>query len=286
MDMDAIFAELHKVGFSPNEAKAYVGLLRRSPVTGYEVSKRAGVPRTAIYEVLGKLVDRAAVYTVPADPPLYAPVPARDLLARLRRQADDTFGFLDTALGAIERAPEAEVIRRVRGQDAVLAELVSVVARARAEVWLSLWAAHVPALVGAVREAQGRGVRVFSVLFDESSARLGRTFHHGYMPRGVVERRLDGHPHIAARDAEEVAIAEFVAAGSPWALTTRDPALVLIATEYIRHDIMLAAVTHEFGAARLDALWHADPDLTHVVTGRRPDAPPARDKGRRAASDP
>lgn len=56
--MDEIIKELQKLGFSQYECKAYIGLLKHSPVTGYEVSKQTGVPRSMIYEVLGKLMDK------------------------------------------------------------------------------------------------------------------------------------------------------------------------------------------------------------------------------------
>jgi len=41
-------AKLVKIGFSEYEAKAYVALLRESPVTGYELSMLSGVPRSMI----------------------------------------------------------------------------------------------------------------------------------------------------------------------------------------------------------------------------------------------
>ena len=49
---------LNRIGFSEYEAKAYVALLRKSPVSGYELSKMSGVPRSMIYEVVGKLARR------------------------------------------------------------------------------------------------------------------------------------------------------------------------------------------------------------------------------------
>lgn len=269
--MDMVIAHLQKVGFSQYEAKAYVTLLQHSPVTGYELSKRSGVPRSMIYEVLGKLIDRGAAYTVPAEPVKYAPVPARELIERLRQGMDHTLDYLQTALSSLERTPEIDVVWHIRGNDPVLAEIISVIQRARRELWLSVWAAQIPPLVVPVQEARQRGVHVFSVLFDAPSAELGLTFHHDYMPPEVVKARMGGHLTIAARDAEEVVIAEFLDVASPWAVKTRDPALVLVATEYVRHDIMIDVIMREFGPERLDALWRNSPDLVHVVTGRRPE---------------
>jgi HTH-type transcriptional regulator, sugar sensing transcriptional regulator len=93
--MEEICQELQKLGFSQYECKAYVGLLKHSPVTGYEVSKRTGVPRSMIYEVLGKLLDKGAIYTVPSEPVKYSPVPAKDLLERMRKSFEASFALLE-----------------------------------------------------------------------------------------------------------------------------------------------------------------------------------------------
>ncbi len=38
-------ANLAAIGFTEYEAKVYLALLRDSPTTGYQLSKKAGVPR-------------------------------------------------------------------------------------------------------------------------------------------------------------------------------------------------------------------------------------------------
>jgi len=291
--VERMLSELQKVGFSQYEARAYVALLRRAPVTGYELSKRSGVPRSMIYEVVGKLQDRGAAHAVPSEPVTYAPVPAGELISRLKHQANETFGYLEGALDSLEQTRDVDVIRRIRGEEQVTTELLSIVEGAKAELWLALWDARIPTFVEPVRRAQERGVKVFSVLFEErdrdkgrrTPARLGRTFYHDYMPPRVVERRLGGHLHIAARDSEEVVIAQFVERGAPWAVRTQDPALVLIATEHIRADVMFDVIVPDVGAERLDALWQNDPDLVHVVTGR-PDGLTADKRESTNGSDP
>ncbi len=75
---------LTRLGFAEWEAKVYLALLQRSPVTGYQVSKDSGVPRSMVYQVLGKLVNRgAALITHDGDSVLYAPVPPLELMERL-----------------------------------------------------------------------------------------------------------------------------------------------------------------------------------------------------------
>ena len=264
--MEEPISTLQELGFSKYEAQAYVGLLRAAPLNGYELAKRSGVPRSMVYEVLGKLLDRGATHVVPGEPVKYAPVPAGELIGRLKRRSDERLHRLETSLGSLEHARDASVIRHVRGEGPVLEEIFSLVERAEEELWLSLWAAQVPPLTDAVLAAEERGVKVFSMLFEAPAARLGRTFHHDYMQPGVVSARMGGKLSVAARDGEEVVV-EFGVSSSPWAVSAKDPALVMVATEYLRHDVMIAAIQREFGPERLDALWKGDPDLLRVVIG-------------------
>ena len=87
--------QLVTVGFTEYEAKVYVALQRCSPATGYQVAKESGVPRSTIYEVLGKLIARGAVVTQSfGDMVRYAPVPPDLLLDRMRHEFEDTLDEL------------------------------------------------------------------------------------------------------------------------------------------------------------------------------------------------
>ena len=73
--MADITALLQQLGFSEYEARAYLALLQRNPLNGYELAKVSGLPRANVYAVLQKLEERGAV--VRLDMPSgarYAPV--------------------------------------------------------------------------------------------------------------------------------------------------------------------------------------------------------------------
>lgn len=267
--MDDIFKELQRLGFSQYECKAYIGLLKHHPITGYEISKRSGVPRSMIYEVVGKLVDKGAVYIVPSEPVTYAPLPAKELISRQRKQFEQSFDYLEKELAALESEREVDVIRRIDGDELVVAEMGELIGKAKAELWLSVWEPQVPFIQKGIEARIREGIDVFSVLFGEASTRVGTTFHHDYMSPQVAQERMGGCLTIVARDQEEVLIANFAPGTSAWAVKTQDPALVLVAIEYIRHDIMFAEVTKELGPEKVEALWRNKADLFHVVTGKR-----------------
>ncbi|MBT2701068.1 hypothetical protein J7E79_27655 [Bacillus sp. ISL-40] len=82
--MEKIYKELQKLGFSQYELQVYTEILKDFPISGYEISKRSGVPRSMIYEVVAKLLKKGAVYTASLVPLTYVPLPAKELINRLR----------------------------------------------------------------------------------------------------------------------------------------------------------------------------------------------------------
>ena len=48
MPVSIIAENLAQFGFSQYESKAYIALIKKSPVTGYELAKNSGVPPSKI----------------------------------------------------------------------------------------------------------------------------------------------------------------------------------------------------------------------------------------------
>ena len=82
-----LLSSLVSLGLTEYEAKVYLALLKGSPANGYQLSKRTGVPRSMIYEALGRLHTRGAVLKSGDErSTLYRPVPPDDLLDRYKRE--------------------------------------------------------------------------------------------------------------------------------------------------------------------------------------------------------
>jgi len=73
--LDELIAYLQALGFSQYEARAYCGLLQKSPANGHEVAKTAGIPTSKVYETLERLAQKGAVLVQRSEPTLWAPVP-------------------------------------------------------------------------------------------------------------------------------------------------------------------------------------------------------------------
>jgi hypothetical protein len=118
MSQQSVIEELQHLGMSGYEAKAYVALVAAgSPLNGYEVAKHSGVPRSTVYETLGKLVGRGAAYEVRAGEASvgYISLPPNALLDRSapRVRPLDRHAALRAARGRLPTAgpPGAQPLR-------------------------------------------------------------------------------------------------------------------------------------------------------------------------------
>jgi predicted transcriptional regulator len=97
--MRKLTQSLMAVGFGEYEARTYATLLTLGQATGYQIAKESGVPRSAVYEVLTKLVTRGVVLTQAfADQVRYAPLPPERFLHQMRREFDTSVDTLADAL--------------------------------------------------------------------------------------------------------------------------------------------------------------------------------------------
>ncbi len=156
-----------------------------------------------IYEVLGKLMDKGAVHIVPSEPVKYVPVPATELMNRMRKDFEKSFEFLDQKLNGLEQERQIDVISHIRSNDRVLKEICNIINRAKEELWISVWEDQVHEIEPYIHQKEEEGVHIFSILFGAPETKIGATFHHNYMTPHVVEKRMGGHLTVIARDGKK-----------------------------------------------------------------------------------
>jgi len=259
MPTDAI-EMLVQIGFSEYEAKAYLALLRKNPVTGYELAKLSGVPRSMIYEVLGKLAARGAAMTLrKAGSIQYTPVPAAELLERHQREQEELIGSLKQDLAALGPASDLEYVWNLEGHDNIVARATEMIGQAATRVYLAL----VPALFAELRpplqDAAARGVRVAvytTSAFDLPGAQIV------VCPVSEEARdRVEGLWLILVVDEEEVLVGEWLTATQARASWTSSPLLVFIAEHHLRTDPYLPRVLACLGEQAAEIIRPEDREL-------------------------
>jgi sugar-specific transcriptional regulator TrmB len=254
---------LKDAGLSGYEAKAYLALLAAAePLNGYEVAKASGVPRSTVYETLGKLVARGAAFEVgeATDSVSYVPLPSEALIGRLRRQTNETIAGLETALPSIGSALAARVVQHLTGRADVISRAIDVIESARRSLWLSIWPQEGSDLIDAVTAAVDRDVEVFTIAYGDLSALPGRVYAHSYSSPAVVEQRLQCRLSIVVADHEQAMIGG-VTSDAVWGMWSDDRAVALLAAEHVRHDIALQLTAEHLEAAGLHDFWARNPDL-------------------------
>jgi sugar-specific transcriptional regulator TrmB len=252
--------KLVKIGFSEYEAKAYVALLRESPVSGYQLSKLSGVPRSMIYEVLGKLTARGAAMTLHAGGATkYAPVPAAEFLDQLLQEQEDLVVSLKDDVAHLTSAPDLEYVWNIEGHENILAKAEEMIDQAKARIYLALLPATFPELKPVLEEAIGRDVRV--VVYTTSELELpGGQIVAAPMSEEALSQ-AGGLGLILVIDGEEVLIGEWLTATRARASWTSSPLLVFIAEHHLRTDLYLPQILALLGDRALNLIQDEDREL-------------------------
>ncbi len=99
---------IRKLGLNEYEARAYRALLSFGPSQAIAVSKKAGIPRARVYDVLFSLEKKGFVGRAPSKPARYSalkPTSAVEVLAKARsQQLEAEFREISAVAEAIEKA--------------------------------------------------------------------------------------------------------------------------------------------------------------------------------------
>ena len=267
-------AHLAALGFGDYEARVYVTLLADGPLSGYEVSKRSGVPRPNVYPALQRLEARGAVTVLAASRGAhYAARPAAALLEELAR------GYRQRLQGAAESLQRLgtdatdPVAAPMAGEDELLGRARAMVAGATTQVVLAVAPATAAPLADVVVEALGRGVAVTTLCQHACPAPCGSC--QGALFRHDVDGPAHEHWLLIVADDREALVADLGRAGArATGLVTRHPALVQMAAASVRDGIAATEIVRSLGAGMMDAL----DDPTQQALG----GPPLADSGRRS----
>ena len=251
---------LMRLGFSEYEAKAYLALLRDSPATGYQISKASGVPRSMIYEVLGKLGARGAAMTLHSEGGnRYAAVPATEFLGQLEREHEMLVSSLKDDLKALSSAPTLEHVWSIGGNENVMAKAKEMIDRSARRIHLALMPQTFPSLRGALRLAVDRGVRVVVYSTDRLDLEGARVVVSA-VPE-LASGRVEGLWLVLVVDGDEALIGELLTENQARASWTRSPLFVFVAEHHLRTDLYLPRMLSLLGKDALALIDEADREL-------------------------
>ena len=268
--MDQVLGSMKELGFTSSEGRAYVALLRESPATGYELSARSKVPRSAIYGVLKQLEGQGLVAKVDESPARYAPVSPGDLLDLLRGRVNRNLDELKRGLSQVPTRGEAATVWRLRGYDRILERAAELVDGAQESIFLSAWSREVQPLARGLRAAQERAVEPILFSFCRLPEGLGRVFSYDLRSEDLEE--FWTHKIVLVADRTQVLMGGANQGDDDTsAVLATDPDVVGIATNNIAMDVTLWGLRHEtdVSGVMLDMLHEQVGGLDALLEGRK-----------------
>jgi sugar-specific transcriptional regulator TrmB len=246
-----LLAKLGAIGFTEYEAKTYLALLREYPATGYQVSKEAGVPRSMVYEALGRLHSRGAVLeTHEGRASLYRPLAPELLLDQHEQEHQRLIAQLRAGLTELYVRRTEDRIWSIKRRRSVLSYATEMMRLAEAELYLVFDDVDLEILRGEILGAEERGVEISALLTGEAELACGQVARHAPLESELQELTetlmvvADGQETLIARTDTETK-----------ATITRNPDLVLIARQFIWMELFAHRIHTRLGSdllARLD----------------------------------
>lgn len=263
--MNDILLKLEQLGFSSYEAKAYYALLRKSPSNGYEISKIGKIPSAKIYETLHRLTIKGAI--VAGEPGRYYPVPPDTLLAKLEQDFTRMIQDLAGQLKRTEPLPNIDVTLNFSGYETFVEKTINLIHNARVSLLLSIWPEEAALIGEAVTQAKRRGVTVVAGVFGNSSVESDYAIN--LESCGVSsQKRLGGRLHIIIGDSREVVICETGKDEKTEGVWTTTPSIILVAKEYIKHDIWGNVLIDCVGEEKFRSLCADNELLAYLIRNR------------------
>jgi DNA-binding MarR family transcriptional regulator len=245
---------LQQLGFSPNEAKVYLGLINLSPLNGYEAAKASGVTRTMIYDILNRLVGKGFVRRISSEPTLYCAVNQNELIEKIECEQRIKLERAKDALSKMNvRSDDAYYVFNFKGGPQQLFEQLNAQIRgARESVYLSIWDFEAQNIREELKKAEKRGVQIFIFSFTKIPFRCGTQCC--YEISGEDGKRLDQvNDRFASRrvaavfDQQTLVIGTGNGTDNDVNILTGNPMLVSMTIDQIILDMLLLKTMKKYG---------------------------------------
>jgi len=248
MEKKDIVQAIENLGLSTYEAKAYFALLLESPLTGYKLSKISSVPRSRIYETIEKLMAKGLVLSQEGDTTLLIPVSLESLLEKKEKESRRNIDFLKEVLPQLKKPAETQGIWSISGRDRIFETVNHIISQAESYIYSVSFDSDIIHFESALNEAKKRQVSVLGVYCGEHVFKLENLYPH------------QGQPCSSCRDialsidSKQALVGYTFPSDGARIAVTKNPGIIHVAEEYIKHEILLSQLFKTFDKLPSDEL--------------------------------
>jgi len=250
-------SDLMALGLTEYEGKIYLALLKESPANGYQLSKRTGVPRSMVYEALGRLHSRGAVHKSGDErKTIYRPLPPEQLLDRHDRQHRQLIEDLQGGLAEIYTSHTEEALWSISGEAAIYSYASQLIEKAVQEIYLVIGDEALEKLRETILSTCDSGASVGALLTGQGELACDQVSYHP-----PEESEIQGMEHmlVVVVDGQECLIANLER--DMTATVTTNKNLVLISRQFVWMELFAQRVYERLDPAQLDRVDQEDKQL-------------------------
>lgn len=227
-----LLSSLQDLGLSGYEAQAYLAALRHPPLTGYQLSKVSGVPRSRIYETIEKLTAKGLLVSQPGERNLLTAFDHRSFLDQKEKETAATIRSLREGLAAIT-TPEPSGIWTISGREPILELALDLIAQAARYVYVVAVEADLVPLAAGLTKERKAGPPILGVYCGEGEVGIAGLIRH------LGPDCSRGSEIAIAVDGDRALIGCTQPEDAASAALTRNAGVVSITEQYIKHEIFL-----------------------------------------------
>jgi sugar-specific transcriptional regulator TrmB len=244
--MESLLPSFTKLGLTTFEARAYLSLLQKGNVTGYELSKASGIPSSKIYSVLNHLVGKDLIVPLEAHPVRYLPRTPEETVEKLAKEFGETFSFLKKRLGRLHKRPDREeiVARNILGKKEIFRKAREIIHGTKHSLYLALWKEEWRYIQAALKRIHNQGIKIYVVAYGPVPGRLGKIYQHA--PSDLPFRERRERRFVLVSDDQKALFANFSLEDSEKAVWTENKGLGLLVRDFIIHEIYIVKIREAF----------------------------------------
>ena len=190
---------LDRLGLSDYATHAYLTLLQHHPINGSQLSKRSGIPRARIYDVLRALKKKGIVSE--ASKGLFVPLPPDELIKQLRRNHEKDIDRLQSLIDEIQAPNDHDYIWSITGYQRVMEKAREMIDASRHEIYIRLFPEDADMLIIPLKKAERRSVQVKCIFMAPYTKSFAIQVIHPQ--HETVMRKLGGRSFDLVVDKEE-----------------------------------------------------------------------------------
>ncbi|MEQ9763930.1 TrmB family transcriptional regulator [Streptococcus jiangjianxini] len=239
--------KMKQFGYTESETNIYLSLIEHGLMTGYEVSKKSGVPRSKVYNYLEILVKKGAVLVNKSEPKMYSALSPEEFVGMLKHSTLSDIEYLDEHLSDIRRKEADTLLWQLESKESVLLKMLYMIKHAQSSLYIQIWDDTLtPSITKALQEAESRLDDFVCILFS-ASGRYNLPFKRFYQHGFEDEKRKD----MGGRWVNLVCDDDIILFGTLDdhcdVIWTHNVAMRLLAKEYIKHDAYTLKIIQEHG---------------------------------------